>query len=104
MTDAGLIVISAFISPDRKIRDFIKNNIFKNKNFVEVYLDTDIETCKKRDPKNLYKEALAGKIKYFTGIDAPYDIPDNPEIILDTERYSAKECVQKILDIILNND
>ncbi len=104
MTDAGLIVISAFISPDREIRDFIKNKIFKNKNFVEVYLNTDIETCKKRDPKNLYKKALAGKIKNFTGIDAPYDSPENPEIILDTEKYSAKECVEKILDVVLKND
>ena len=104
MTDAGLIVISAFISPDSKIRDFIRNNIFKNKDFVEVYLDTDIETCKKRDPKNLYKKALTGKIQDFTGIDAPYDIPENPEIILDTENCSAKECVEKILDVVLNDN
>lgn len=103
MTDAGLIVISAFISPDSKIRDFIKNNIFKNTDFTEVYLNTDIETCKKRDPKNLYKKASEGKIKDFTGIDAPYDIPESPEIILDTEKYSAKECVEKILDIALND-
>ena len=104
MTDAGLIVIAAFISPDRKIRDFVKSNIFKNKDFIEVYLDTDIETCIKRDPKNLYKKALAGEIKDFTGIDAPYDIPLSPEIILDTDKYSAKECVEKILDVILNNN
>lgn len=103
MTDAGLIVISAFISPDGIIRDFIKNNIFKNENFIEVYLNTDIETCIKRDPKNLYKKALAGEIKDFTGIDAPYDIPENPEIILDTEKYSVKECVEKILNIISSN-
>ncbi len=103
MTDAGLIVISAFISPDSKIRNFIKSNIFKNKDFIEVYLNTDIETCIKRDPKNLYKKALAGEIKDFTGIDAPYDIPENPDIILDTEKHSVKECVGKILDIISNN-
>lgn len=100
MYDAGLIVISSFISPEGKTRDFVRNNIFKNKGFIEVYLKADIETCKKRDPKNLYKKALDGKIKDFTGIDSPYDIPNNPEIIIDTKKYSPEKCVSKILDFI----
>ncbi|MFT6219957.1 MAG: bifunctional enzyme CysN/CysC [Rickettsiales bacterium] len=104
MSDAGLIIISAFISPDAKMRDFVRNNIFKNEGFIEIYLDTDIEVCKKRDPKNLYKKALAGEIKDFTGLDAPYDIPDNPEIVIDTVSNSAEKCVEQILKMVSNRE
>lgn len=97
MVDSGLIVISAFISPDSKTRDFVKNNIFKNKNFVEIYVKADIETCKKRDPKKLYEKALSGEIKNFTGIDAPYDIPQNPDIVIDTKNNSPEESVLQIM-------
>lgn len=100
MYDAGLIVISASISPDAVVRDFIRNNIFKNDEFIEIYLKTDLETCKKRDHKNLYKRALEGKIKNFTGIDSPYDIPENPEITIDTKIHSPEKCVSQILNII----
>jgi len=101
MNDSGLITISSFISPDAKIRDFVRNNIFQNEGFIEIYVKADIETCKKRDPKDLYKKALEGKIKEFTGIDAPYDVPQNPEIIVDTTTSSAEECAKQILDKIL---
>ena len=101
MHDAGLIVISSFISPDATIRKYIKNNIFNDNGFIEVYLNTDIETCKKRDPKNLYKKAAEGKIEEFTGIDAPYDIPSNPDIVIDTVKYSPEECVMQILKLII---
>ena len=100
MTDSGLIVIASFISPDRKIRDFVKNKIFNNKNFYEIYLNVDLETCIKRDPKNLYKKAQDGKIKEFTGIDAPYDIPESPDLVLDTLNQTPEECVQQIINLL----
>lgn len=101
MVDSGLIVISAFISPDVKARNFVRDIIFENENFIEVYVKADIDTCKRRDPKKLYEKALEGKIKNFTGIDSPYDIPETPDIIIDTEKYTPDECVSQIVSVLL---
>ena len=94
--DSGTIVLTAFISPyivDRQdARDLIGDD------FNEVFVDTDIEECIKRDPKGLYKKALAGEIKGFTGIDAPYENPDNPEFTLNN--MSISESVEHILKFI----
>lgn len=94
--DSGTIVLTAFISPyivDRQdARDLIGDD------FNEVFVDTDIEECIKRDPKGLYKKALAGEIKGFTGIDAPYENPDNPEVTLNN--MSISESVEHILKFI----
>jgi len=104
MYDAGLIVISAFISPDHKIRNFIKNNIFNNKDFFEIYIKTNLEECIKRDPKGLYKKAKNGEIKNFTGIDANYNIPNNPDLIVDTQNKTPEKSVQIILDFLKEKD
>ncbi len=97
--DAGLITLASFISPYRKMRKFARERIGKDY-FREVYVKADIETCIKRDPKGLYKKALKGVINTFTGISAPYEEPENPDLILDTRELSLEECVVKVLKLI----
>ena len=83
MVDSGLIVICSFISPYRAEREMVRALVGDGE-FIEVFVDTPIEECVRRDPKGLYSKAKAGKIKNFTGIDAPYEAPEQPEIRLDT--------------------
>jgi adenylylsulfate kinase len=97
MKDAGLITIVAFISPLQIFRDYARERI-GDKNFYEIYIKADIETCKKRDPKGLYKKADAGEIKNFTGINSVYEIPKNPDMIVDTESMDIKECIDALLN------
>ena len=94
--DAGVITITAFISPYRKDRDFCRS-LAGDGRFIEIYVKASLETCEKRDPKGLYKKARAGEIKEFTGISAPYEEPLNPEIILDSDNLSIEEEVEKVL-------
>ena len=82
-TDAGLIVLSAFISPFTGDRRMVRN-LFPAGEFVEVFMDIPLETCEQRDPKGLYEKARAGQIKDFTGIDSPYEVPEHPEVCLYT--------------------
>lgn len=82
MTDAGLIVITAFISPFKQDRQLARN-LFNKGQFIEVFIDTSLETCQERDPKGLYKKAISGEISDFTGISSPYEKPENAEIIID---------------------
>lgn len=93
----GNTVIVSLISPYDDIRNKIREMC---KNFVEVYVSTDIEVCKQRDSKGLYKKAMAGEIKEFTGISSPYYPPQHPELILDTAVLSVKECTNKIYTIL----
>ena len=95
MNDAGLIVITAFISPYRQERSNAKKII--GRDFREVYVSTSIEECEKRDVKGLYKAAREGKIAYFTGISSPYEVPENPDVTIDTEKMGVEECVDQIL-------
>lgn len=98
MAKAGMVVITAFISPykaDRKIARAASPD-----NFHEIYVQADLETCENRDPKGLYKKARDGEIKDFTGIDAPYEAPANPELVVDTENNDVDFCVQQIFDYI----
>jgi len=81
LLDAGLIVITAFISPFQKDREFARS-LVKSEQFIEVFVDTPLEVCEKRDPKGLYKKARAGELKDFTGIDSVYEKPMNPTIII----------------------
>jgi adenylylsulfate kinase len=81
--DAGLIVMTAFISPYRKDRDTVRNLLAEGE-FIEIFVDATLETCEERDPKGLYKKARAGEIKDFTGISAPYEQPLSPELIINT--------------------
>ncbi|MCX8064180.1 MAG: adenylyl-sulfate kinase [Candidatus Hydrogenedentes bacterium] len=93
--DAGLIVITAFISPYRADRDRARR--LNPKNFVEVYVKCDLSICEQRDPKGLFKRARKGEIPEFTGISAPYEEPENPEIVIDTGILSVEECVNQII-------
>jgi adenylylsulfate kinase len=99
MLESGTIVITAFISPFKKDRETARN-IFTNGDFVEIFCKASLETCEVRDVKGLYKRARAGKIKNYTGIDSPYEIPQNPELTLDTEQLSIEESVNRIIQFL----
>lgn len=94
--DAGLLVITSFISPYRQDRQRIRAIVGDDK-FVEVYLDVPLNVCEKRDPKNLYQKARAGEITNFTGVQAPYEASEEPELAIDTSQQSVAECTEKIL-------
>lgn len=94
-TDAGLIVLTAFISPFRDDRNYCRQLLADNE-FVEVFIDTPIEECEKRDPKGLYQKARQGEIKDFTGIDSPYEAPENPEIHFKYNGQSPEQAVDLI--------
>ena len=94
--DAGLIVMSAFISPFTSDRRMVRK-LFPAGEFIEVFMDAPLETCESRDPKGLYKKARAGEIKHFTGIDSPYEVPSHPEIRLDTSQSTVGECVDSLI-------
>lgn len=94
--DAGLFALAAFISPYREDRDKVRHLVGKDE-FIEVYIDTPIEVCERRDPKGLYHKARLGKIEHFTGIDAPYEAPLRPEIHIRADRLDIAECVEEIV-------
>lgn len=98
MADAGMIVLTAFISPYRSDRARARNSC--SQGFHEVYIKASLESCEKRDPKGLYVKARSGEIKEFTGISSPYEAPDNAELIVDTESYDVETCVRSICDYI----
>ena len=97
MVDSGIVVLAAFISPYKKDRENIRN-IIKDVNFVEVFINSSIEECERRDVKGLYKKARSGEIKNMTGITAPYEIPENPDIEINTEALTIEESVNRILN------
>jgi adenylylsulfate kinase len=99
LIDAGMVVLAAFVSPYKKDRDNIKN-IVKDVNFIEIYINTSIEECERRDVKGLYQKARAGEIKNMTGISSPYEAPENPDIEIHTETVSLVKAVEKIIDYI----
>jgi adenylyl-sulfate kinase len=96
MVDAGLIVITAFISPFCDDRAMVRE-IFEPGEFIELYLSASLETCENRDPKGLYKQAREGKIKDFTGIDSPYEVPQNPELVIPSGELDVQEEVSRVL-------
>ena len=99
MVDAGLVVLAAFVSPYKKDRENIKS-IVKDVNFVEIYVNTSLEECEKRDVKGLYKKARAGEIKNMTGISAPYEAPEDPDVEINTEQVSVEQAVKQIIEYI----
>ncbi|HZW62697.1 MAG TPA: adenylyl-sulfate kinase [Flavobacteriaceae bacterium] len=99
MIDAGLVVLAAFVSPYKKDRENIKN-VVKDVNFVEVFVNTSLEACEKRDVKGLYKKARTGQIKDMTGITSPYEAPENPAIEINTETETVEEAVKRIINHI----
>ena len=100
-TDSGVIVLSAFISPFTSDRRLVRN-LFPAGEFIEVFMDTPLQTCEERDPKGLYEKARAGKIKHFTGIDSPDEAPERPEVRLDTSQMSVDECVNRLISYLLD--
>ena len=99
MIDAGLVVLAAFVSPYKKDRENVKHSV-KASNFVEVFINTSLEECERRDTKGLYKKARAGEIKNMTGISAPYELPENPDILINTESQTIEEAVSVILKFV----
>lgn len=97
--DAGIITLSSFISPYQEARDFARERA-GDKYFKEVYIKADVETCAKRDPKGLYEKAMNGEIENFTGVSAPYEEPENPDLVLDTRELSVEESVEEVLEMI----
>ena len=95
LAERGVIVLCSFVSPYKENRDFARSIC---KNFIEVYVKTLVEVCIKRDVKGMYKKALNGEIKGFTGIDDPYEEPENPEVMVETDKESVEESVQKVLN------
>jgi len=94
--DAGVIAITAFISPYRKYRNYCRT-LAGNNRFIEIYAKASLKTCEKRDPKGLYKKARAGEIKHFTGIDDPYEEPEKAELILDTDIVNIEEGAEIVI-------
>lgn len=99
LVDAGIITLSAFISPFAKERELVKNIVGKD-NFIEVFVDCPIEECEKRDVKGLYKKARSGEIKNFTGISSPFEKPQNPDLRIPSLEMSIEEGVDKIMALL----
>jgi adenylylsulfate kinase len=98
-SDAGLITLTAFISPYRVDRDNVRK-ILPPGEFVEIYVKASVETCEKRDPKGLYKKARAGEIKGFTGIDDPYEAPEKPELVLDSDNKGIDQLAEEVVTFL----
>jgi adenylylsulfate kinase len=102
MMESGLIVMTAFISPFNKDRNEARK-LISSDDFIEIYCKASLETCEARDVKGLYKRARAGEIKNYTGIDSPYEKPENPELVIDTDQQSLEESMSNILDFLKSN-
>lgn len=97
--DTGIIVLASFVSPTREIRALASEIIGKD-NFYEIFVNTPIEECEKRDVKGLYKKARAGEIKGFTGIDSPYENPESPFLTLNTVAQNVDQCINQVIESI----
>ena len=96
MVDSGLIVLTAFISPFRAERQMARS-LLEEDEFLEVFVETPLAIAEQRDPKGLYKKARSGDLKNFTGIDSPYEQPENPEMLVDTSSMTAEQCAEQIV-------
>jgi adenylylsulfate kinase len=103
MMEAGVIVMTAFISPFKKDRNLVRQ-LLPQSDFIEIYCKASLETCESRDVKGLYKRARAGEIKNYTGIDSPYEAPDNPELVVNTESESLEASVVKVIDFLKSKE
>jgi len=100
--NAGLLAIAAFIAPYREDRRLVRELMGRGR-FIEVYVKCSLSECKRRDPKGFYKKAINGEIREFTGISAPYEEPQAPEIILETDTMSLEQCIERILKYLYDN-
>jgi len=103
MMEAGVIAITAFISPFKKDRNLVRQ-LLPQGDFIEVYCKASLKTCESRDVKGLYKRARAGEIKNYTGIDSPYEAPSNPELVIDTESESLEESVARVIGLLKSKE
>jgi adenylylsulfate kinase len=99
LVDAGIVVLAAFISPYREDREYIRKR-FEGDNFLEIYVKCSLEECEKRDPKGQYKKARAGIIENYTGVSAPYEEPENPDLIINTEKMTIEDSVRSIVGFL----
>jgi adenylyl-sulfate kinase len=97
--DAGVILLSAFISPFRADRELV-SAIVGADNYIEVFVDTPLEVCEQRDVKGLYRKARAGEVKNFTGISSPYERPEHPAVVIQTDRMTVEEAVAELMKVI----
>lgn len=97
--DAGVMTMTAFISPYQEDRNAVRELVEQGE-FVEVYVKCSVEECERRDPKGLYEKARSGEIKNFTGISAPYEAPQSPELVVETDRQSLEESVQQVISFL----
>lgn len=98
--DAGVLVLTAFISPYEADRGMARS-MFDEDEFIEIYVNCSLDICEQRDPKGLYKKARNGEIKEFTGISAPYEVPNSPELNIETGKYSLKESAERIIEYLI---
>jgi adenylylsulfate kinase len=103
MMEAGVIAMTAFIGPFQEDRNLVRQLLAQG-DFIEIYCNASLELCELRDVKGLYKRARAGEIKNYTGIDSPYEAPDNPELIIDTESESLAGSVAKVIDFLKSKE
>jgi adenylylsulfate kinase len=101
--DSGAVVLTAFISPYREDRDGVRAIADRDGDFVEILVDCPLDVCEERDPKGLYKKARAGEIPQFTGISAPYEAPESPELRVDTSGLSVGEAAEVVIDYLRKN-
>lgn len=101
--EAGIIVLTAFISPYRADRERVRGMVEKG-DFIEIYCDASIEVCEQRDVKGMYKKARAGQIAEFTGISSPYEAPENPELVMNTGGAALDECLRNVLDELIGHE
>ena len=100
MTEAGIIALTAFISPFRADREMVRS-LLPHGEFIEVYCNASLETCESRDVKGLYRKARAGEIKNYTGIDSPYEAPINPEVLVATGTDELELCAEQVLKTLV---
>ena len=103
MLEAGLITMTAFISPFQQERESVRR-LMPHGDFIEIYCKASLETCESRDVKGLYKKARAGEIKNYTGIDSPYEAPTAPELIVNTEIHSLEQAVNSVIKVLTERD
>ena len=99
MMEAGVIAMTAFISPFREDRNNVRG-LLSQEDFIEIFCKASLETCESRDVKGLYKRARTGEIKNYTGIDSPYEAPDNPELVIDTDGETLEESATKVIEFL----
>lgn len=103
MVDAGIMTLTAFISPFIKDRNIVRE-LVQVGDFIEIYCKASLQVCEQRDPKGLYKKARAGEIPEFTGINSPYEPPENPEIVLATDEQTIEECIGQVIGYLETKD